>query len=66
MISIVICELNPISQVSEIYYEMLMKEKDAKLRKILDNKEHVLKMNSAVQKVWERKKSEEEEALEKQ
>ena len=54
------------SQVSDIYYEMLKKEKDWKLRKVLDNKDYVLKMNNAMQKVWERKKSEEEEAIEKQ
>ena len=48
MISIIIGETDPSSQVAEIYYEMLKKEKDPKLRKLLDNKEYVLKMNKAM------------------
>ena len=63
MISIIIGETDLSNQVAEIYYEMLKKEKDPKLRKVLDNKEYVLKMNKAMQKVWERKKSDEEEAM---
>ena len=65
MMSIVIGELDPSNQVTEIYYEMFKAEKDKKLRKILDNKDYVLKMNSAIHNVWERKKSDEEEAMEK-
>ena len=52
--------------MSEIYYEMLKNEKDKKLRRILENKEYVLKMNNAMQKVWKRKQSEEEKAMKEQ
>ena len=65
MISIIIGELNPSSQVAEIYYDMLKNETDKKLRKVLNNKNNVIKVNNAMQKVWERKKSDEEEAMEK-
>ena len=63
MISIIIGEIDPSSQVAEIYYEMFKKEIDPKLRRILENKEYMLKMNKAMQKVWERKKSDEEESM---
>ena len=66
MISIIIGEFEPSNQVAEIYYEMLKMEKDPKLRNVLDKKDNVLKMNNAMQKVWERKKSDEEEAMESQ
>ena len=49
--------------MAEIYYEMLKSEKDRKLRKVLDNKDYVLKMNKAMKQVWERKQSEEKKAM---
>ena len=64
MISIVLGELYPSSQVAEIYYYMLKTEKDKRLRKVLDNKDNIIKMNYAMQKIWKRKKSDEEEAME--
>jgi len=48
MISIIIGEIDPLNQVAEIYYDMLKNEKDKKLRRILENKEYVLKMNNAM------------------
>ena len=66
MISIIIGEIDPLNQVAEIYYDMLKNEKDKKLRRILENKEYVLKMNNAMQKVWKRKQSEEEKAMKEQ
>ena len=53
MISIIIGEVDPQNQVAELYYEMQKNEKDRKLRKIMDNKDYVVKMNNAMQKVWE-------------
>ena len=66
MISVIIGQLDPSNQVAEIYYYMLKTEKDKRLRKVLDNKDNIIKMNYAMQKVWERKKSDEEEAMEQQ
>ena len=66
MISIIIGEIDPLNQVAEIYYDILKNEKDKKLRRILENKEYVLKMNNAMQKVWKRKQSEEEKAMKEQ
>ena len=61
---IIIGEQEPNNSLLDIYYEIFKSQKDYKLRRILDNKENILRINNAMQKVWERKKLDEEEVME--
>ena len=54
------CEAEPTNSVSEIYFYLLKYEKDKNIINLLDNPENVRKVNSAMTKVWENKKTDEE------
>ena len=54
-------EAEPTNFIADVYFSLLKSnEKDKKIRFILDNAENVKKVNAAMTKVWEKKKTEEE------
>ena len=53
-------ETDPASIAADVYFYLFKNERDKVIRNLLDNPENVKKVNIAMTKVWEKKKTEEE------